>query len=575
MEVRFWAATDVGRTRDHNEDNFLVDKKLNLFIVADGMGGHAAGEVASSVAVREVRRVISDHRTIIESFVGEPTVPGRKAILRLVGSAIEQACATVFGMAEENADRRGMGTTLSMMIVCGAEAFIGHVGDSRIYMVRSRAVHQITEDHSLINELIKRGRIKPGEAVDSPYKNAVTRAVGVYETVEVDTTCFDILPGDNFLLCSDGLSCYLDDDVTRSYLTVDEIKSIPDQFIRLANESGGKDNITAVVVRALSEADENQQQRISDVKQKIEVLRRQPLFRFLSYRGLVKVINIVDFQRISAGDQIISEGERGDTLFIVLDGCLQVSVGGSKLREIEDGGTCGELAMVSMAPHRYSVTAKEDSRVLKITRSHLFDLMRSDHVVAMKLSWSMVQSLETQLRTTARELRTAIAVIGRLRAFVPEDEVLELPDSAPSLTDVGARLIAITDEVVPPFLFMENESAGTDPLLRMEPDTSDDVITALPPSLPPAVLPQQAAADPGRDQRTAFERRPTPPGTVTPNSKSSISVNPLETTQDEQPSMAAKKPRGRSTVKKSRKSEGTSRSSSKRTRRSPKSPKTS
>ena len=127
MEVRFWAATDVGRTRDHNEDNFLVDKKLNLFIVADGMGGHAAGEVASSVAVREVRRVISDHRTIIESFTGEPTAPGRKALLRLVGSAIEQACATVFGLAQENAERRGMGTTLSLMMVCGAEAFIGHV----------------------------------------------------------------------------------------------------------------------------------------------------------------------------------------------------------------------------------------------------------------------------------------------------------------------------------------------------------------------------------------------------------------------------------------------------------------
>jgi len=579
MEVRFWAATDVGRTRDHNEDNFLVDKKLNLFIVADGMGGHAAGEVASSVAVREVRRVISEHRAIVEGFVREPSEPGRKAVLGLVASAIEQACASVFGLAQKNAERRGMGTTLSMMMVCGDEGFIGHVGDSRVYMVRAREVHQLTEDHSLINELIKRGRIKPGEAVDSPYKNAVTRAVGVYETVEVDTSCFDILPDDNFLLCSDGLSCYIDDDVTRSYLTVDDIKSIPAQFIRLANESGGKDNITAIVVRSVVEGEEEADQRVSEVKRKIEVLRRQPLFKFLSYRGLVKVMNNADLRVLSEGSEVISEGERGDSLLIVLDGKLQVSIGGSKLREIESGGCCGEFALVSMAPHRHSVIAKEETRVLSIGRDALFELMRLDHVLAMKLTWSMVQLLDTQLRSTARELRSAISVIGRLRAFVPEDEVMELPSPDPHLADVGARQIGVTDEVVPPFLFLENEASGTDPLLRAVSETPGDIMTAGPPSLPPeAKAPILEALEglssvpaEGIGDSMPFERRPTLPSMPIPQ-LNTPPIDPMEVTQDEQ---AAKpqptKPKARSTVKKPR-GGSTGRGSNKRSSKSSKNP---
>lgn len=566
MEVRFWAATDVGRTRDHNEDNFLVDKKLNLFIVADGMGGHAAGEVASSVAVREVRRVISEHRTIVEGFIREPTEPGRKAILRLVASAIEQACASVFGLAQKNAERRGMGTTLSMMMVCGAEGFIGHVGDSRIYMVRSREVHQITEDHSLINELIKRGRIKPGEAVDSPYKNAVTRAVGVYETVEVDTSSFDILPGDNYLLCSDGLSCYIDDDVTRSYLTVDDIKAIPEQFIRLANESGGKDNITAIVVRAVEDGEESSDERVSEVKRKIEVLRQQPLFKFLSYRGLVKVMNNAEQRRFSAGGELLVEGERGDTLMIVLEGGLQASVGGSKVREIGVGGSCGEYALVSMAPHRHTVIAKEDTRVLAIARDALFELMRLDHVMAMKLTWSLVQMMDSHLRATSRELRSAIAVIGRLRGYVPEGEALELPSPDPNLADVGVSAIGVTEEVVPPFLFAENESEGTDPLLRAVSENSADVMTANPPSLPPeANLPSMAAGlaeanavagSSADDEMMPFERRPTLPSMPIPR-LTTPSVDPIETTQDQQPAArSASKPKGRATVKKPRQNKG-------------------
>jgi serine/threonine protein phosphatase PrpC len=215
MELSFWAATDVGKKREANEDNFLVDKKLSLFVVADGMGGHASGEVASQLAVHEFRNSADAGKELIEHYAkgdGKVTPP---EILSMLENAIQTAGQTIYQKGQAEPEKRGMGTTCSAMLIAGDRAFIAHVGDSRIYMLRSGQVVQLTEDHSLVNELIKRGRVTKEGFETSPYKaykNAVTRAVGVYETVQGDTIDFEILPGDQFLLCSDGLHAYLDDE---------------------------------------------------------------------------------------------------------------------------------------------------------------------------------------------------------------------------------------------------------------------------------------------------------------------------------------------------------------------------
>lgn len=251
MQLQFWAATDVGLTRDHNEDNYLVDRKLNLFVVADGMGGHAAGEIASSVAVHEVRKTLMSQRQVIERYERSGSVLQRQTVLTLLENSISNACRLVYQLAQDDSERHGMGTTLSLLLLVRNRAFVGHVGDSRIYRTRQGAVTMVTEDHSVINELIKSGRIKPEDAFNSPYKNAVTRAVGVHPSVEVDTFDFEIQAGDNYLLCSDGLSCYLEDPLTLEFLTQEDVKQIPQELIDHANDSGGKDNITAVVIRVL------------------------------------------------------------------------------------------------------------------------------------------------------------------------------------------------------------------------------------------------------------------------------------------------------------------------------------
>src|SRR5687767_8388226 len=252
MELKYWAATDVGRQREHNEDNFLIDKKLRLFVVADGMGGHAAGEVASSIAVHEVRDVLSQNRDLVEKFdSADPTVQAVD-LLQILEHAVQQACGAIFKRAQVEQEKRGMGTTCSILLVAGppglARGFIAHVGDSRIYLVRQGQTHQLTEDHSLMNELIRRGKVKAEDIDNSPYKqykNAVTRAVGVYESVEVETFDLDVLPGDNFLLCTDGMYAYLKDDELPALIAAENVNDVPKELIDKANAGGGHDNITA------------------------------------------------------------------------------------------------------------------------------------------------------------------------------------------------------------------------------------------------------------------------------------------------------------------------------------------
>src|SRR5262245_58289538 len=243
MELKYWAATDQGRQRDHNEDNFLIDKRLQLFVVSDGMGGHAAGEVASSIAVHEVRDTLSQNRDLIERFEqGDPTVQAVE-ILQVLEHAVQSACGAINKRAQAEPEKRGMGTTCSALLMAGpagkVRGFIVHVGDSRIYLVRQMQTHQLTEDHSLMNELVRRGKIKKEDIDNSPYKqykNAVTRAVGVYESVEVDTFDFDVLPGDAFLLCTDGLYAYTTEEELATELGAESINEIPKHLIDKSNE---------------------------------------------------------------------------------------------------------------------------------------------------------------------------------------------------------------------------------------------------------------------------------------------------------------------------------------------------
>jgi serine/threonine protein phosphatase PrpC/CRP-like cAMP-binding protein len=411
MELSFWAATDVGRKRDHNEDNFLVDKKLSLFVVADGMGGHASGEVASQVASLEFRNTVEANRGVVDAYArGEVR---SQEVLSLLEQAVQAACAAVFRRGQQEPDKRGMGTTISALLVAGERGFIAHVGDSRIYLVRGKQVVQLTEDHSLVNELIRRGKVTREGLASSPYsafKNAVTRAVGVYETVQVDTLDFEILPGDQFLLCSDGLHAYLDDGKALELLAEENVTAVPQRFVDHANDSGGQDNITAVVLRVqrpAAESAEAADSRSEEHNRKIEVLRHMPLFRYLTYKEVIRVLNLTEVSDYAPGEAIIREGETGDELYIVLKGKVRLHKDGAFITHLLPGAHLGEMALVDRSPRSASATAEERTRLLILRRREFYEIIRKDPPLSVKLLWSFVQVLAERLRKTTADLSGA------------------------------------------------------------------------------------------------------------------------------------------------------------------------
>ncbi len=447
--IRFWPSTDVGRVRDHNEDSFLVDKKLNLFIVADGMGGHAAGEVASSLACRTVRDAIAAERDALLEFEQGHGGTTRKDLLRLFEASVQQACAVVHNEGLVDESKRGMGTTLDALMVVGSRGFIAHVGDARVYLYRQGSVHQLTEDHSLINELLKRGRLTREQIDKVQYKNAVTRAVGVYESVEVDVLDFDVLPGDRFLLCSDGLHGYLEESELPALFESIPEEKLTQHLIELANERGGKDNITAVIVR-IPDDESGVDKLTREVNLKLDILHKMPLFRFVTYQELVRVLNITHVEHFVAGENIVEEGDEGDELFVVLTGRVRVHSEDTELVELGPGQHFGEMALIDKAPRSASVTAVEESKLLSIKRRDFFDLIRKDHDVAVKLLWSFLGVLAKRLRSTSRELgeaREQLAAEDLTEALMP---VAVGPDALTVDSLSGEQLVDGSETLRPP-----------------------------------------------------------------------------------------------------------------------------
>jgi protein phosphatase len=242
-----YGLSDVGRKRTSNEDAFWLDDRLGLYVVADGMGGHAAGEVASQEAVETVfgmvKRGISDLHELVDPVSEEDS----RAACRLLESAVQGATYMVYSMAELDREKSGMGTTISALLILGDYAITAQVGDSRVYRIITDQVEQLTEDHTLIAWQIRQGLITPQEAKKSPHRNVITRAVGNREYVQVDTRMVGLTSGTRFLLCSDGLHGYLHEKDIPPIVSLGGEAAVK-RFIELANDRGGKDNITAILV---------------------------------------------------------------------------------------------------------------------------------------------------------------------------------------------------------------------------------------------------------------------------------------------------------------------------------------
>jgi len=242
--------TNVGMKRTHNEDNFSIIEESGLYIVADGMGGHASGEIASKMAVEALR----------EFFVATASDPERTWPYKMDRSkgyeenrlitGIKLANLRIFESAQREPRQRGMGTTIVALFAVEDGVYLAHVGDSRVYRMRDSKLEQLTEDHSLLNDYVKMKRLTPEEIANFPHKNVIVRALGMKDTVKVDTRLEQPRADDMYLLCSDGLSGTVPDgELANILIGTQDLRTAASKLIARANENGGPDNITVVLAR--------------------------------------------------------------------------------------------------------------------------------------------------------------------------------------------------------------------------------------------------------------------------------------------------------------------------------------
>jgi len=252
MKISGIGATDIGRKRPLNEDYFVCDNEKNIYLIADGMGGVAGGKLASKMAVEvflaKIQPLLQDEEVTLpfELNANNGYIP---SILKY---AIEEANSAVYQYGFHDPSKKGMGTTFTAVIPYEEKLYVGHIGDTRLYRVRSGKIVQLSEDHTLVQQLVKEGHITPKEARHHPQKNVITRSLGPNPRVKIDILCEQLITGDIYVLCSDGLyEMVEEEDFFSELLSLEgnDFKSNCKKLINLANEGGGKDNITLVLFR--------------------------------------------------------------------------------------------------------------------------------------------------------------------------------------------------------------------------------------------------------------------------------------------------------------------------------------
>jgi serine/threonine protein phosphatase PrpC len=357
--------SDIGRRRRRNEDSFVIDDQLGVYIVCDGIGGHSGGDIASATAAREAYEYCRDHRA---------STPNS---LQLASEAVQHACRKVFEQGGEMSEHQRMGTTLTMLIVDGTKGIMAHVGDSRLYILRGSRVYQISSDHTYGEELRKKGGPKLLNK-SSPFFRALTRTVGTSPSVEVDRVRFDLRAGDTFLLCSDGLAGFLDSpEELKEFLEDEDISSIPMKLVDFANARGGGDNITVAVVRI--EDRESPSGGVDTaartVNQKHAAASSSYLFKELKFRDLVRVIDIAECTEVEGGVELVPENGPCGSLYIVMDGRVSVYRADQETTQLGKGRQFGELSLLGAWRSPVSIRALGPTRLLRIDGNRFRELI--------------------------------------------------------------------------------------------------------------------------------------------------------------------------------------------------------
>ncbi len=405
VTLKSFGATDVGRRRKHNEDYIIINKDVGLYAVADGVGGHQAGELASQMTLEGLlHRLLSRPDLFGPQARRQPLTQRKKSeIKQFLDRAIQSISFQIFTLSQQRGPDFRMGSTITALIDLGEIGAIVHVGDSRCYLLRGDVVYQLTEDHSLIAEQLKRGLITVEEAKKSRYRNVITRAVGMADRLPVDIFFVDLVPGDRFLLCTDGFYTYLKQGEINGFLKLEELEKIPELAIQLANNRGGKDNISVIVlaVEGVSTVKKGLSPTVVD---SIYFLRQSPLFRGLTHPEALKILALSTHRNYQKGDVIMNQGDPPSNIYLVISGELGIYSGGEIIAKLGKGDYVGEMGVFDGAPSSATVIADSPTQCLVIHGKEFLHLLRQASDLGFKIQHNLILELIRRLRRTSSAL---------------------------------------------------------------------------------------------------------------------------------------------------------------------------
>ncbi len=408
MKLTHQGLSDPGLKRSNNEDAFLVDAGLGIYVVCDGVGGHSRGEVASDLCTRQLILSLQSYAERLKEVSAKvSTRELREEVRVLLEKAITDANLVLFEKSQSSPEHHGMACTLVCLLRMGTHAWVAHVGDSRAYVIRDQKWHVLTEDHRFVTELLKKGVITSRQAKEHPQRNVLVRAMGTNPIVEADYLEIEMADQDRFLLCTDGLSDYLDREDANAPFEMN-LAVWPKALVDFANRSGGKDNVTAIAIQV--EQDEKTAEitapRNVPVLERFSLVGKVPIFRFLNYSETAKVMSITQEKSFKPGALLVQEGSPSTEWFILSRGRVEVQKGDARVAELEAGASFGEMGVFDSAPRSASVRALEEVVALVIPAKEVISLFKKEHYLAMKILWAEVRELNQRLRNTTEELAT-------------------------------------------------------------------------------------------------------------------------------------------------------------------------
>jgi serine/threonine protein phosphatase PrpC len=397
LAVRCHGETDIGRVRQNNEDNFLMLPERFIFAVADGMGGAKAGEVASAMALESLEEQAKISPSPTELYEPKDSDSAGDKVLNWIATAVRKSHKNIWKKSQKEAEMRGMGCTLDFLVLSQDRAFVGHVGDSRIYLIRRGRAYRVTQDHTLAQAQYAAGFLTEEELKTARTRNILLKAMGVAAEVEPDVFTFEIGPGDCFLLCSDGLYEYFQDTEIPKFFDEFELEQIPRKLIETACERGGHDNITAVVVEVLGGEKRSRARDPEEEAELVEQLAGLSLLESLSYEELLIFSRVGRKAQYGADDLLIVGGEETERLCIVLEGEL---LEGEKSRgvSIREGEAIGEGAILGSKPARFSLRAVQPTTVFLIDCEPFLGLLDKEPNLANKVLWSLLSQSKDRFK---------------------------------------------------------------------------------------------------------------------------------------------------------------------------------